>query len=161
MGRNDPCPCSSGKAYAACCMPLHDRQREPAVGEELVRSRYSAFALGKIEYLYDTLHDDHPDKGKPRDQVLFALRAASQSFKYMGLVIIESQAPDRDGVSHVLYLARIFRKGQDVSFVELADFMLAPDGRGLRYRSGRTMDAAGMRVPPPELTIASFKPDER
>lgn len=161
MGRNDPCPCSSGKAYAACCMKLHDREREPLVGEELVRSRYSGFALGKVDYLYDTLHDDHPDKGKPRDQVLLALRMASQSFKYMGLVIIESEPADRDGVSRVLYLARIFRKGQDVSFIELAEFMLSPDGRGLRYRNGRTIDAAGMRVPPPDLTIASFKPDER
>ncbi len=159
MGRNDPCPCSSGKAYAACCKPLHDNQREPRAGEELVRSRYSAFALGKVEYLYDTLHEDHPDKGKPRDHVMLALRAASQSFKYMGLVIIESEPPDADGVSRVLYLARIFRKGQDVSFIELADFMPSPEGRGLRYRSGRTMDAVGMRVPPPDLTIATFKAD--
>ena len=156
MGRNDPCPCSSGKAYAACCAKLHDREREPKVGEELVRSRYSAFALGKIEYLYDTLHEDHPDKGKPREQVLFALRTASQSFKYMGLVIIETEEPDRDRQSRVLYLARIFRKGQDVSFIELAEFL--PDAKGLRYRNGRTMDAAGMRVPPPDLTIATFKP---
>ena len=155
MGRNDPCPCSSGKAYAACCATLHDRAREPQVGEELVRSRYSAFALGKIEYLYDTLHEDHPDKGKPRDQVLFALRTASQSFKYMGLVIIESAAPDKDRQSRVLYLARIFRRGEDVSFIELADFL--PDEKGLRYRNGRTMDAKGMRVPPPGLTIANFK----
>jgi len=137
-------------------MKLHDREREPKSSEELVRSRYSAFALGKVDYLYDTLHDDHPDKGKPREQVLFALRAASQSFKYMGLVIIESDGPDRDGVSRVLYLARIFRKGQDVSFIELAEFL--PDEKGLRYRNGRTMDAMGMRVPPPDLTIATFKP---
>jgi SEC-C motif-containing protein len=156
MGKNDPCPCSSGKAYAGCCAKLHDREREPQVGEELVRSRYSAFALGKVDYLYDTLHEDHPDKGKPRDQVLFALRTASQSFKYMGLVIIESAPADRDGQSRVLYLARIFRKGQDVSFIELADFV--HDGKGLRYRNGRTMDAPGMRVPPPDLTIANFKP---
>jgi len=156
MGRNDPCPCSSGKAYAACCAKLHDREREPLFGEELVRSRYSAFALGKIDYLYDTLHEDHPDKGKSREQVLFALRTASQSFKYMGLVIIESQPPDRDGQSRVLYLARLFRKGEDVSFIELADFL--NDGKGLRYRNGRTMEAAGMRVPPPDLTIANFKP---
>lgn len=137
-------------------MKLHDREREPKSPEELVRSRYSAFALAKVDYLYDTLHEDHPDKGKAREQVLFTLRTASQSFKYMGLVIIESDGPDRDGVSRVLYLARIFRKGQDVSFIELAEFL--PDAKGLRYRNGRTMDAMGMRVPPPDLTIATFKP---
>lgn len=151
-----PCPCSSGKSYADCCAPFHDRKVFAQEGEQLVRSRYSAFALGKIDYLYDTLHDDHPDRRHKPEQILAALRAASTSFKYMGLVIIEAEPRDRDGFCRVLYLARIFRKGTDVSFVELADFL--HDGIGLRYRNGKTMDAVGMRVPPADLTIATFQP---
>lgn len=158
MSKNGPCPCTSGKAYGACCGPLHDGTREPQVAEEVVRSRYAAFALGNIAYLIKTQHADHPDRGKPAEQVELALRIASQTFKYMGLVIIETRAADRDGISQVLYLARIFRKGSDVSFVELADFLHG--GTGLRYRNSKTMDASGMRVPPPELTIDSFKPTD-
>jgi len=149
-----PCPCSSGKSYDECCAPYHERKVHAQEGEQLVRSRYSAFALGKTDYLYDTLHEDHPDRRHAPDQILAALRAASASFKYMGLVIIEAEPRDRDGSCHVLYLARIFRKGTDVSFIELAEFL--HDGIGVRYRNGRTVDAPGMRVPPPELTIATF-----
>lgn len=149
-----PCPCSSGKSYQQCCSLFHERKQFAQQGEELVRSRYSAFALGKVDYLYDTLHEDHPDRRHPPDQIMTALRAACSSFKYMGLVIIESEPRDRDGYCRVLYLARLFRKGTDVSFVELAEFL--HDGIGLRYRNGRTMDTVGMRVPPPDLTMATF-----
>jgi hypothetical protein len=33
IGRNDPCPCGSGKKYKRCHLPL-DQQRKPAVAEE-------------------------------------------------------------------------------------------------------------------------------
>ncbi|MBI2393287.1 MAG: SEC-C domain-containing protein [Deltaproteobacteria bacterium] len=156
MSKSAPCPCSSGKSYAECCAPFHDRKRHAQEGEELVRSRYSAFALGKVDYLYDTLHEDHPDRRHAPDQIMAALRAASASFKYMGLTIIEAEPRDRDGYCRVLYLARLFRKGTDVSFIELAEFL--HDGIGLRYRNGKTMDAPGMRVPPLDLAIATFQP---
>jgi len=41
VGRNDPCPCGSGKKYKRCCLPLHEaagreRQRdEPVTLQEL------------------------------------------------------------------------------------------------------------------------------
>lgn len=149
-----PCPCTSGKRYGDCCAPLHDGAREPQEGEELVRSRYAAFALGKIDYLIKTLHDDHPDNRERKGQLDAALRAASSSFKYMGLTIFESQPADRDGVSRVLYLARIYRRGADVSFIELAEFL--HDGTGLRYLGGRTRDASGVKERPAGLTIENF-----
>jgi tetratricopeptide (TPR) repeat protein len=27
IGRNDPCPCGSGKKYKKCCLPLHEESR--------------------------------------------------------------------------------------------------------------------------------------
>jgi protein O-GlcNAc transferase len=27
LGRNDPCPCGSGKKYKKCCLPLHEESR--------------------------------------------------------------------------------------------------------------------------------------
>lgn len=152
--KSSPCPCTSGKKYGECCAPLHEGAREPQQGEELVRSRYAAFALGRVDYLIKTLHEDHPDKRDRRDKLELALRTASSTFKYMGLVIIESQKPDQAGTERVLYLARLFRKGTDVSFFELADF--AHDGNGLRYIAGKTKDAVGMKSAPKDLTIATF-----
>lgn len=119
-----------------------------------MRSRYSAFALGKVDYLLHTLHEDHPDRSKPLERIEQALRAASSAFKYMGLSIVEAEPRDRDGACRVLYLARIFRRGEDVSFLELAEFL--HDGVGLRYRNGKTKEAAGMKSPPAGLSIATY-----
>lgn len=50
------CPCGTGRAYAGCCGPLHDGERQAATAEELMRSRYSAFVVGDEGHLYRTWH---------------------------------------------------------------------------------------------------------
>ncbi|MEE8588889.1 MAG: YchJ family metal-binding protein, partial [Sulfurimonadaceae bacterium] len=48
------CPCGSDKEYAHCCEPLHLGLKKAQTPEELMRSRYSAFAIGEAEYLLKT-----------------------------------------------------------------------------------------------------------
>jgi len=50
------CPCLSGATYGACCGPLHRGVRNAATAEALMRSRYSAFAVGDAGYLRATWH---------------------------------------------------------------------------------------------------------
>lgn len=50
------CPCGSGRGYDACCAPFHRGTALPATAEELMRSRYSAFAAGLASYLLATWH---------------------------------------------------------------------------------------------------------
>jgi SEC-C motif-containing protein len=50
------CPCCSGKAYAECCEPLHSGAGRAATAEQLMRSRFSAYALGNAAYLLRTWH---------------------------------------------------------------------------------------------------------
>ena len=59
------CPCGSGKNYAACCEPFLKNEAQPATPEQLMRSRYSAFATGNIDYLIAT---HHPSKHKADDR---------------------------------------------------------------------------------------------
>ena len=51
-----PCPCGSGTAYDACCGRLHRGAAQAATAEELMRSRYAAFAVGDAAYLFRTWH---------------------------------------------------------------------------------------------------------
>ncbi len=55
LGGLEPCPSGSGMPYAACCGPLHDGA-PAATAEALMRSRYSAFVLGRDDHLYRTWH---------------------------------------------------------------------------------------------------------
>lgn len=54
-----PCPCDSGQPYAECCGPWHAGLAvgvHAPMAEALMRSRYSAYVLGLIDYLLATWH---------------------------------------------------------------------------------------------------------
>jgi SEC-C motif-containing protein len=48
-----PCPCGLPAPYDACCGRYHRGAPAPTA-EALMRSRYSAFAVGDTEYLHET-----------------------------------------------------------------------------------------------------------
>lgn len=50
------CPCGQGDPYDACCGRLHRGEATAATAEQLMRSRFSAFAVGEPGYLLDTWH---------------------------------------------------------------------------------------------------------
>lgn len=45
------CPCGTGRAYASCCGRFHRGEAEASTAELLMRSRFSAFAVGDVAYL--------------------------------------------------------------------------------------------------------------
>jgi SEC-C motif-containing protein len=53
---SEPCPCGSGVPYAACCGRLHHRRAEAQTAEELMRSRYAAYAVGELDHVFRTWH---------------------------------------------------------------------------------------------------------
>jgi SEC-C motif-containing protein len=130
MARND-CPCGSGERYSTCCKPLHRGEREAIDAPALMRSRFSAFALGEVEYLWKTLAPEHEDRSRPKDEVLRSLKASASTFRYQRLAILETQPPDEHGIARVRFRAGVFHKGRDVSFEELSEFV--HDGTGWRY----------------------------
>jgi SEC-C motif-containing protein len=56
---NAPCPCGSGRKLKQCCGRLH-QGATPESAEALMRSRYAAYALGRVPYLMATTHPDGP-----------------------------------------------------------------------------------------------------
>ncbi|MDG4758336.1 YchJ family metal-binding protein [Micromonospora sp. WMMD710] len=50
------CPCGSGRTYADCCAPVHGGAAQAPTAEALMRSRFSAFALGDTGYLLRSWH---------------------------------------------------------------------------------------------------------
>ena len=152
MSKSHPCPCTSGKIYRECCAPYHTGGREVPTAEDLVRARYAAFALGHVDFLWRTLHDQHDDRAMGREKVMAALRVASQAYKYMGLQILETED------LRVLYLAKLFQRGRDCSFIELAEFDREQVGGGMRYLRGRSQDRSKVVGAVESLTMATFRP---
>ncbi|MDX1737940.1 MAG: YchJ family protein [Alphaproteobacteria bacterium] len=51
------CPCGSKTEYDACCGPLHNGELGQTP-EAVMRSRYSAFVVNKLDYLEETLTEE-------------------------------------------------------------------------------------------------------
>lgn len=58
MSKNNLCPCGSQNPYERCCEPYHKNFQAPTA-EALMRSRYSAFVFGLVNYLFETTHPSH------------------------------------------------------------------------------------------------------
>jgi SEC-C motif-containing protein len=50
------CPCGLENLYDDCCGPLHSGASTATTAEALMRSRFSAFAVGDTAYLLRTWH---------------------------------------------------------------------------------------------------------
>jgi SEC-C motif-containing protein len=149
------CPCGSGAKYASCCRPLHRGEREAPDAEALMRSRFAAFAQREIAYLLRTLHVDHEDRRMGEPSILASLRETASAHRYMGLSILDRDGPDPDGIARVLFRAKVFHKGQDLSFVELSSFK--HDGAGWRYLRGEGIPARTIGLPLEALDIPAFE----
>jgi SEC-C motif-containing protein len=57
------CPCGSAERYDVCCGRLHRGAAEAGTAEQLMRSRYSAYATGELGYVFRTWHPrTRPDR---------------------------------------------------------------------------------------------------
>ena len=85
------CPCGGG-TYASCCGPLITGEQLAGTAEQLMRSRYSAFALAArspqaIEHLLRT----HPEPGQSEAERRKSLKASSRSITWIGLSVLECE----------------------------------------------------------------------
>jgi len=76
------CYCGSNETYENCCGVYHSEIGYPKTALKLMKSRYSAFAAKKIEYLVDTTHPD-------LDAVYDDLDAWAKATEWKKLEIIE------------------------------------------------------------------------
>jgi SEC-C motif-containing protein len=56
MRPTNACPCGSGEPLGRCCLALHRGERQAVTAEQLMRSRYSAYAVGDLDYVWQTWH---------------------------------------------------------------------------------------------------------
>lgn len=102
MRPDDACPCGTGEPYQRCCLPLHLGERQAETAVQLMRSRYSAYAVERFDYLWATWH--------PRTRP--AEPASGSAPRWIGLEVIDvvdGQPGDETG--EVEFKAR-FRENQ-------------------------------------------------
>ena len=105
-----------------CCAPYHLGAAEADTPTALMRSRFAAFARADVDYVYRTLHPDHPERAAPEAAARRALAEGARAHRYMGLTILDARGPDADGVAQagVSRLAAPQARLAQVRAIELA-----------------------------------------
>lgn len=113
------CPCGSSKPFDFCCRPFIEGQKPAPTAEALMRSRYSAFSMGAIDYLIDTLA---PEKRSPSDATELAEHA--RHITWTGLEVIHCNKGTRsDTQGTVEFKAHFESENETAILCETSNFI--------------------------------------
>ena len=118
---NDICPCGSLKKYKKCCKPFHDKITFPKTALELMKSRFSAFAVLIADYIIFTTHQNNPDfttdlKSWTNDILNFSKNTRFERLEILDFIEGEVE-------SFVTFKATLFQDNTDISFIEKSRFL--------------------------------------
>lgn len=132
-----PCFCGSDKIYKDCCGVFISGQQHAPTPETLMRSRYTAYVRGNINYIAETM--------KGPATVGFDIERAKRRAnvtKWLGLKIINAPQVAQDSkVGYVEFEAYFQGQGRKQHQHEMSEFHLI-DGRWY-YVDGQTMGCCG------------------
>ena len=129
------CPCTSGDAFAACCEPILTQAKAAETAEQLMRSRYTAYALGNVDWIVES---------QSPDGLQFVDRKATEDWSkratWHRMEVLDTQqgGPD-DTEGFVDFKAYYTIGGEDVTHHEVASF---------RKEDGRWYFVDGVEVKP-------------
>lgn len=140
---SSPCPCGSQRPFSDCCQPLLSNEAYAKTAEALMRSRYSAFATGNIDYLIATLH---PSKRQPQDREL--LQGALHNTCWLGLQVRAcEQGRETDERGTVEFIATWSEGGQSGFLHERSRFV--KDSDRWYYVDGDLFNTTGKSIAKP------------
>ena len=125
------CPCRLRDAaplpYSACCAPVLEAGKPAATAQALMRARYSAFALGKIDFLYESLGARGAPRFRPQGRD-FTGRRSRNGWDLRFFSTEQGEAGDATGF--VEFIAHFVLDGEERAHRERSLFRFdADDGR--------------------------------
>ncbi|MBI4911590.1 MAG: zinc chelation protein SecC [Acidobacteria bacterium] len=127
-----PCPCTSKRTFDQCCGPYLEGRRLPETAVLLMRSRFTAYALGRVDYLLQTTAAEKR-AGLDREE----LASYCKAVRCVGLKIVATEAGgagDEAGV--VKFHASLQHNGKRTLHVERSTFVR--EEGAWRYVDGET-----------------------
>jgi SEC-C motif-containing protein len=113
-----PCPCCSKLTLDKCCEPYLLGKKLPETPERLMRSRFSAYALQRPDYLVSTTAEAEREKLDPEELAVYC-----RSVKCISLKILKTEAGGaQDETGTVLFHASLQMNGKRMLHRELSRF---------------------------------------
>ncbi|NLE86946.1 MAG: YchJ family protein [Myxococcales bacterium] len=117
------CPCGKGESLETCCGPFLAGQKKPRSAEELMRSRYTAFTQGDVDYILKT-HD--PDTVHQVDRESTEQWAKQSEWLGFELLSVQGGTPE-EFQGTIEFVARYRLKGAQLEHRERATFRRQDD----------------------------------
>jgi len=112
------CPCGSGRPLDTCCGPCLSGAAPAATAEALMRSRYSAFVTGNVDYLESTLL---PETREDFDRAHVTEWAKNSNWTSLEVLSTQAGGPD-DTAGVVEFIARFTLAGREHVHHETSQF---------------------------------------
>jgi SEC-C motif domain protein len=141
------CTCGSGLPYRECCQPYHLGRELAPTAEALMRSRYSAYTKGLVDYIVETTHPENPladggasPAGTTRETLQADVKATCEKIAWEKLKVLggeDGASPDEAFVTFQTWFKVRGQMGQRAqgwvtqSFVERSRFLRDESGRWL------------------------------
>ncbi|BBB25536.1 YchJ family protein [Amphritea japonica] len=102
------CPCGSNKPFAFCCEPAIEGHKPSRTAEALMRSRYTAFSLGAVDYIINSTAEEHRN---PEDAELITEQV--QATTWTGLKILKTEAGKADDLNGIVEFVARFETAEE------------------------------------------------
>ena len=119
-----PCPCTSGNSFGACCGPFLEKGAFPGTSLQLMRSRYSAYALVRSAYLVDTVV-----RSRQADHPIGSLTSFSQSADWRRLDILDTDAGGEGDERGVVEFQAWYLQGGKLECIRERSLFFREEGR--------------------------------
>lgn len=134
------CPCGSGNSYSECCEQIISGVRAADTAEQLMRARYSAYVLAKMDFIFESTHPDHR---QGYDHA--GTKEWAETAEWQGLEIIGTKRGEADdSVGEVEFIARFTEKGDKREHHEAGQF---------KRKNGKWYFTEGRMIRPKPLTV--------
>jgi SEC-C motif domain protein len=144
------CPCNTEglrpavghRAYSDCCEPYLSGSARASTAEALMRSRYTAFCRGHIDYLLATRHPQSRQTDSRR-----SLRQSIQQTQWMGLTVLDTQQGQPEDSTGVVEFVAAYRDLSAVGFAAAEVRQLHERSRFVK-EAGQWFYVDGESLPP-------------
>ena len=115
------CPCQSGLSYLECCNEYHSGKILPENALQLMRSRYSAYAVHNPDYIIETTHPENLSFSTDIEAWKKSILEFCKKTDFRGLKIHEFVEGNEE--AFVTFHAHLQQKNKDISFEETSRFI--------------------------------------
>jgi|TARA_Y100000034_G_scaffold132469_1_gene195515 SEC-C motif-containing protein len=131
------CYCSNNLPYESCCAVFVSKQQTPQTAEQLMRSRYSAYATNNAQYILETYARSEQQKHELEDIAAFGSYA-----EFINLEIIRTKSEVE--FDYVEFKAHYLADGKHCQIHEISRFI--KEQGEWKYLDGELFDVPEIKI---------------